>query len=192
MEIPSLFYGRYAEVNARCRDLVRRLRRGVAWTEAVDGPLLDTRDRPGLLVLNGPSPLIDDAAHFQCYQPYFRVRDAVGQGRLSADVEAAVFAASLETPWGLLGLLAPANVIWVHLPERYRPLLQAGLRYWSVLDAEGSRYSVGMAEGQPLWSIPNNLKHVLANLGVPIARLQSPLPPGGLAELVGRVDVGSL
>lgn len=192
MEIPDLFYGRYAEVNARCYRLVRRLARGVAWSEAVDGQLVDTRDRPGLLVLNGPSPMLGGVAQFQCYLPHFRVRNAVGQRRLSADVEAAVFATSLETAWGFLGLLAPANVMWVNARERYWPLLQAGLRYWSVLDAEGARYSLGMADGQPLWSVPNNLKYVLANLGVPVAALQVPLPPGGLAELIGRLDVERL
>ena len=192
MEIPDLLYGRYAEVNARCRKLVSRLARGVAWSEAVDGPLVDTQDRPGLLVLNGPSPILGGAAHFQCYLPHFRVRNAVGQRRLSADVEAAVFATSLETPWGFLGLLAPANVMWVHARERYGPLLQAGLRYWSILDAEGARYSVGMAAGQPLWSVQNNLKYVLANLGVPIAALQVPLPPRGLSELIERLDLERL
>lgn len=188
MEIPALFYGRYAEVDAACREVVAGLAGGESWAGAMDDAPIDTQDRPGLLVLNGPSPLLGGTAQFQCYLPHFQIRSAVGQKKLSADVEAEVFAGSLQTAWGVLGLLAPANVMWVYPRERYEPLVAASRRYWDVLDAEGPRYSVGMPTGQLLWSVPTNLKYVLANLGVPPAVLRSPLPPGGLAEVVGMIS----
>ncbi|HEY1752781.1 MAG TPA: hypothetical protein VGG29_16100 [Caulobacteraceae bacterium] len=194
MLIPALLHGLDDVVDARCEALIERLAGGAGWDEAVGPERLDTRDTPGLLVLNGPSPMLAGTAAFQCYLPHFRVRDAVGQGRLAADVEAAVFAASLLTPWGVVGLLAPANVIWAHAPDRRRPLLAAALRHWPALAAEDGRYTVGAPRGQPLWDTTNNLKHVLANLGVPLPALQAPLPPGGLDALVrglGLADGGS-
>jgi len=189
MDIPSLFYGRFDEVDARCGALILRLAGGEPWLEAIGRDLIDTRDTSGLFVLNGPSPLLGRTAEFHCYLPHFRVRDAVGQGRLAVEVEAAVFAASLLTPWGVLGLLAPANVMWVHAAERRRPLLEASLRYWKVFGDEGDRYTVGMPRGASLWNVQNNLKFVLANLGVPIPALNAPLSSGGLHELVKTLDL---
>jgi hypothetical protein len=190
MQIPGLLHGPYDEVDARCDELIARLGAGTPWLEAFGGELLDSRVMPGLLVLNGPSPLLATTAEFQCYVAHFRIRDAVGQGRLPAEVEAAVFAGSLQTSWGVLGLLAPANVMWAHARERHRPLLEASLRYWDVFDAEQDRYTLGMPRGEPLWSAQSNLKYVMAQLGVPISALQAPLPSGGLQELVDAMNLG--
>jgi hypothetical protein len=188
LQIPALYHGPYDEVDARCRTLVARVGAGVPWLDAIGAPV-DTREAAGLLVLNGPSPLIGGSAHFQCYLPHFRVRDALGDGRLSGAVEAAVFAASLESPWGVLGLLAPPNVMWLHARERHRSFVRASLRCWDALTAEGARYSLGMPAGGSLDAAQHNLRYVLANLGVPAAALRGSLSPSRLAELVDGLHV---
>jgi hypothetical protein len=70
--------------------------------------------------------------------------------------------------------------------SRHRPLLHAALEAWPELDAIGERYAVG---GMPrrLWSVPNNLHFVLANLGVPSGLLNAPLTPEGPRALLRYV-----
>ena len=67
---------------------------------------------------------------------------------------------------------------------RFQPFLHAALAVWKELDAVGPRYSSGSSNGSPLWEQPNNLRFVLANLGVPNEILNSPLPPEGPAALL--------
>lgn len=183
MQIPGLLHGRPDEVARRCEGLIAKLASGRSFTDAIPEEWLDTGSEQGLLVLNGPSPFLRASADFQCYLPHFMIRDAAGAGTLSPNVELTVFEASLGTPWALLGLLAPANVMWVHEESRHRPLLEASLRYWDVLAGEGDRYTLGLPSGSPLWSLQTNLKYVLIHLGVPLEDLQRELPSGGLQKL---------
>jgi len=106
------------------------------------------------------------------------------EGKLPLEIEEQVFTASLQTPWGLLGLLSQTNVIWVYPQQRYQPFLQASILFWDILYQEGNRYSNGSNNGENLWTIHTNLKYVLANLGVSQERLNQPLPSGGLKALL--------
>ena len=62
MLVPDFFHGRGRDVRAACSRKVTRLRRGAAWSDLA-GELIDTRDRPGLLVLRG-SQLTGGGEHF--------------------------------------------------------------------------------------------------------------------------------
>jgi hypothetical protein len=151
--------------------------------------ILDTSQVAGLLVLNGPSPLIGGTSHFQCYLPLLTIEKALIEKRLSPEVGNKIFEASLESPWGVLGLLSPANVMWLASPEKYKPFLKAVFQFWSLLYAERDRYSAGLEYGQDLWSIQTNLKYVLANIGVSTAILKAALPGGGLESLIQQVGI---
>ena len=76
----------------------------------------------------------------------------------------AIFEASLQTPWGILGLLSSDNQTWLIPRERHQPFLKATLAFWDELDAIGPRYYV-VGQSQRLWTLPNNLHYVLANMG---------------------------
>jgi len=56
-----------------------------------------------------------------------------------------------------------------------------------ILEAVGPRYSVGMASGQLLWSLPSNLKYVLANSGIGNADLVSPLSEAGIDGFIEQL-----
>jgi hypothetical protein len=191
MKIPFIFYGPFAEVRSRCRKALRNAASGVSWNDAFQSSeLADTQDNPGLLVLHGPSPLLATAVLFHCYLPWTMLADAHLRGRLTDLSEEVVFRASLESAWGVLGLLAHANTIWLMPEERRFPFLEAALRFWSTLHGEGGRYSNGSTAGQDLWRLPTNLKFVLANLGAPHAALQADLPSGDLQALIRRIGLG--
>lgn len=191
MKIPAILYGDFADARARCRKALRDAAKGAAWNEAFQADAsIDTQRVPGLLVLHGPSPLLSDGDHFHCYLPWTLLADAHLRGELTEVSEEDVFRTSLETLWGVLGLLAHANTIWLMSQPRRIPFLEVTLRFWPTLYGEGDRYTNGSTAGQDLWRLPTNLKFVLANLGAPQAALQSELPPGGLTALVEQIGGG--
>ena len=175
----------WKEVKPRIGKVVTRLKRGASWAEAMQADdFLDTSTSPGLLAIDGPR--IYGGPHFHCFGPLRLVDLAIGAGRLPEALEEALFIASLETAWGVTGLLGTNNGFWVWPVERHRPLLRAAARFWNALDAVGPRYTEGSSSGGSLWSHAGNVHFALANLGVPNAELRAPLPPGGLAELAAR------
>jgi hypothetical protein len=183
MLVPAILYGKYDEAAAAVRKAVTAMVRGASWVKAF-GPLTVDAAAPGLLLLSGPNPLLAKQPHFQFFLPHLAVSNAVDKGRLPAIAQDQIFLASLQQEWSLLGLMSQPNVMWVYPQSRHQPFLQAAKRFWNSLDAEGPRYSVGLVTGESLWSLPSNLKYVLANYGVDPMLLRMPLPQSGIAGLI--------
>ncbi len=185
MELPALFYGLYRDVKRRTSKIVTQVRKGADWMALVEaGGFLDTTTTPGFIVLAGPSPLLGGNPHFQAWLLWFQLLDAA----LSAELVEDVFVRSLTQPWSTMGLMGNPNDLWIYERRRYRPFLRAVRQYWDAFEAEGARYSNGSDVGSCLWSLSNNVKYVLANLGIPGETLRSPLPPGGLPKLIDRTE----
>lgn len=185
MKIPVPLHGQNKDVKAQARKMVTALKEGQPLADAVGGEMADTGSRDGLLMMDaGPTGAYVDGFH--CYLPFRTVYDALG-GKLPAGIEDKVFREGLETAWGVLGILGRNNFPWVRVEERHQPFLEAVLKFWDELCAEGNRYSTGASEGKALWDVPNSLHYVLAKRGVPQETLNSPLPPGGLPEVVAGV-----
>jgi len=188
MHLPSIVYGTFAISQRNVRKALTQVRRGERWNDAMQATgAMETADHPGLLLLNGPNPLLGGDDHFQLYLPLTEFSRQIRKGRFLRDREEDVFGQCLLTLDGLLGLLAPANLGWVYPAHRRQPLVQAAIEQWSVLDAVGARYSAGMATGSRLWDLPTNVKFVLANMGLDIPALNAPLPDGGIPELIARM-----
>ena len=185
MLLPAIQYGDWQTVKRRMRKVVTQLKRGAGLIEVMTQEgMLDTTEHPGMLVMiksaTGPVP------HFHCFalwrlawEAFFDVRTEPVPGHV-AD---AVFEASLQTPWGILGLLSSDNQPWLYRTERHQPFLYAALSAWDELDAVGPRYFV-VGQGERLWAVHNNLHYVLANMGVPNDVLRAPLPAGGPRALL--------
>lgn len=197
MYVPAIFLGSSKEVRSCCGVLLRQFLKGISWEEIMNSQkLINTQDHSGLLVLHGPDRMIDAyGSNFHCYRLWEQVREYRYRGKITVDMEDEVFNISLQHDWGLLGLLANKNTPWVWYPDnlysieewkkkRYLPMLTASLKYWDTLYAEGKRFSNGSATADDLWSLPNSLKYVLANMDVPITLLQSPLPEDGLKAIL--------
>jgi hypothetical protein len=186
MLLPAVQYGPWSVVKKRMRTVISQLKRGEELGEVMtrDG-MLDTSDHPGMLVLagitTGPMP------NFHCFMPWKKAWDALFDLRTTltspAPIEDAIFEALLQTPWGILGLLSWENRPWLNPTPRHEPFLRAALAVWSELDAVGARYCAAV-QGEPLWSVPNNLHYVLANVGVPTEILSAPLPAEGPRALL--------
>lgn len=185
MLIPEFMFGIAGDVEERCRKTVTQLKKGVLWDEAVACPMIDTAIESGLLVLNGPSPLLSGQNHFHIYV----LLDEIFNAGFFEQSKAAIFTSCLQTPWGILSLISLKNQFWLIPVERHVRFLEATLGYWEMLSMEGPRYTNGLTTGDTLWSLASNVKYVLANLGVPQDVLRDPLPAGGLAALVSKHDL---
>ena len=190
MQLPAIQYGDWKTVEKRMARVVTQLKRGEGLGEVMtaDG-MLDTATTPGLLSMFGI--IVGPGSNFHCFMPWRTLWDAVideAQPSVPSPIEDAIFASSLRTPWGVLGLLAHDSQSWLIPASRHRPLLDAALDVWPELDAVGERYTVGDQPGR-LWSVPNNLHFVLANLGVPDDMLRAPLPPEGPGALLRYVPL---
>lgn len=189
MKIPRLLYGRYADVRARMNPALTRLKHGASWEDAMaSGDFVETADAPGLLVLHGPSQLLGGSEHYHLYVPLTALARRMRDQGLPEALEDRAFKESLGTVWGVLGLVATANQMRVYPAARHGPFLDAVLRFWNEMDAEGARYTSGLADGARLWETPNNIHHTLANMGIPGDTLRAPLPGGGLADLAARAS----
>jgi hypothetical protein len=185
MQLPAIQYGDWKTVKNRMARVVTQLKRGADLVEVMtaDG-MLDTEATPGLLSMFGI--ITGSVPSFHCFTPWRTLWDALVDEvnpSVPSPIEDAIFAASLRTSWGVLGLLAHDSQSWLIPASRHRRLLDAALEVWQELDAVGERYAVG---GMPrrLWSVPNNLHFVLANLGAPSDALRATLPPEGLRGLL--------
>ncbi len=187
MELPALFYGLYRDVKRRTSKIVTQVRKGADWMALVEaGGFLDTATTPGLIALEGPSPMLGGAPHFQMWLLWSQFRYA--EPPLTDEVDEAIFERSLSQPWSTLGMMGGNNSGWVREKRRYRPFLRAARRYWDLFDAEGARYTGGSRSASRLWSLPNNIMYVLANLGMSNEEMDPPWPPGGLPELIDRTE----
>jgi hypothetical protein len=193
MKLPAHFYGLYQEVKRRNAKIITQLCKGADWMALIEaGGFLEVETTPGYVVVDGPSPLTGGQPHFQIWPLWFQIWEKTisfeGKPRVSKELAEEVFERSLTRPWSTLGLVAYRGQQWLRDKHRYRPFLDAVRQYWSLFDSIGARYSDGLQRGYTLWFAGNSIKYVLANLGVPTEVLRSPLPAGGLEELIDRAE----
>jgi hypothetical protein len=169
-------------VRAACRKRVTQFRRGEPLIDP-GAEMIDATAAPGLIMLNGPSPLLGGDENVHAYAPLWELGRAIDHDRIAmADAERA-FDEALRTPSSALGLLSQDCYRWLDDAGRAERFLAAMIRHWDALDALGPRYTFGSRSGVCLWELPHLLKYVLARRGTPQADLVRPLPDGGLAAL---------
>jgi hypothetical protein len=192
VQLPAIQYGDWKTVKKRMARVATQLKRGADLVDVMtaDG-MLDTEATPGVLAMFGivPGPV----PSFHCFMPWrtlwhdlYELREKSGDLVTPPSIEDAIFRSSLRASWGVLGLMAHDSQPWLYPKSRHRLLLHAALEVWPELDAVGERYAVGSTPRR-LWSVPNNLHYVMANLGVPAAELNAPLPPEGPRALLRYV-----
>jgi hypothetical protein len=182
MQFPRHLIGNAKTVAATCRKQVTRFVRGEPWIDP-DAQCIAARDAPGLILLNGPSPLLGGDDNVHAYAPFWELGKAIDSGRIALETATCAFDAALGASWSVLGLLSQVNYRWLDDHDRAERFLAAMIRHWDELDAIGPRYTMGSRNGAQLWELPHLLKYVLARRGVTQADLDRPLPPGGLARL---------
>jgi hypothetical protein len=173
------------------RKIVTRIKRGESIVEVMteDG-MLDVAKHAGMVIAGGT--VHTGWTNFHCFVPWRPLVDALWDIRVPSDLalEAKIFDESLRVPWGVLGLLTHDSQVWFLDEARFQPFLDAVIRAWDEFDSIGPRY-FSSVQGTTLWSIPNNLHYVLANMGVPHDLLRAPLPADGPRGLLRYVRVAN-
>ena len=169
MQVPALYCGVADDVRKVVRKQVRAYLRGAAWLEAVDGPMVDTRDVPGLIYLEGPTFTgAPKTPQIYLYMPFLELFRAADKGTVPFERLAQVRADALKSLWGtaaMLGGVASRSYIrrW---PECAPELLRLGVECWDLLDAEGARYASATPEGTRLWVVAFGLHFAMRIMGV--------------------------
>ena len=193
MLLPAAQYGEWPAVKKRMRALVTRIHRSESLAKVLteDG-MLDTTTTSGMLMMGGI--MVAGSKNFHCFAPWQSLWQVLLDSRAKTPAPMgtmdAIFRESLSVPWGVLGLLSYENQAWFLDEARFAPFLDAVIGAWEELDSVGARYFTAV-QGRTLWSVPNNLHYVLANLGVPHEFLRSPLPPKGPRGLLTYVRAAS-
>ena len=188
MKLPALCYGLYRDVKKRTSKMVTQMLKGNDWIALVEAEgFLDTETTPGLIVMEGPSPLLGGEPHFQAWLLLRAFRDRALDRNVPEEVLEAVFQQALTRPWSTLGLVGHPNHCWFYPRRRFRPFLAAVREYWDIFESAGQRYTYGIQEPLELWKAPNSIQYVLGNLGLDNDEVMN-LPPGGVDELITRTE----
>jgi hypothetical protein len=193
MEIPDVFFGKYQDVQKRCRKLAKQVIQGKHWEEVFHSiPMVDTANVPGLITLErGAASLLGDR-HFHCYFLLQEIDALRYKYEIQEAIHNSIFEESLKTPWGTLGLFGDGNLSWFSSPKtfverngqqvalrdvsrwndwianRCQPMVEACLEFWDIFNAEGKRYTEGLPyPPRSIWYYARNLRYVLSNMGVP-------------------------
>ena len=121
MLVPAFYYGRFREVKAACSRKMTQLKRGAPWAELAGDDWLDTREHPGLLVLNGPSPLLGGGVHFHFFAMGQALDNAIPR-RLPMDTMVTLFEPIIDTLWGYLSIMSDWGGSFLYPPghdQRY-------------------------------------------------------------------------
>jgi len=153
------------------------------------GALIDTSTVPGLLLVDeGQIAYQPNQEDFHCYALSLAIFEAVPVTDVHRVTDAWV-KNSLAEPWRFLGVQATEMTGTMGRNRSLlRPYAEAGAHMWPAFVAEGNRFGPFVNQAHDAWYIMRGLHYALANLGIPNADLNRPLPPGGLAELLNRID----
>jgi hypothetical protein len=187
MLLPASLYGPYEVCKATVAKAVPAILRDTELREAFElQGWVDTSRVPGLLILHGPSPILDRGAHYQLYLPLTEIFHAVTARRPTTEDMESIFRQALSTQWGLLSLVAITNSIWTYPEHRHAPFLESLTPHWDVFVNEGARYTAGSNTGADLWTHADTVKGVLVRRGIPLEELGECPTAARFAELVER------
>ncbi len=181
MQAPTLLHGRYRDVSRAAKRVARRLTRGESLSALVPS-WMDLRGATGLVLLDGPSPLVGGSEHFHA----FALTKALVEARLGQDRSGwgRIWTEQcMKEPWSLLGVLAQDGQFVVQDDQRIDLLLRV-VDYWDEFVALGDRYSLGLPWGQSLWSAAGGIRAALARMGVDVRHGDEPRAATDLRDMV--------
>ena len=186
MLLPEFMYGTMKEVKSNCLKISRKLNKGIIWEEAINANMVDTASNSGFIILypQGSGTFYNET-HFYVYLLLNQISDA----RLPNEIREVIYHKCIESPWGVLSLIAGANNSWLYNEKRHASFLKATLKYWDLFINEGDRYFLMDSKNNTLWAVGSSLLYVLANMGVPTEVLKKPLPDGNLKALIDKYNL---
>lgn len=192
MKLPALLYGRGRDAHRETKKVMTRLRRGMTLSEAVEdlGGLVEVEDKPGGLVLEGPSPVTGARTGFHLYR-LLQVLQEHHRQTLFEPLEGDLFDALVTCEWGVAVLLSDwARIFFLNhemalADRRYLRFLDAAVTHWLAFEGIGPRWSPsGFDLGRPL-ACSRTLVLVLMRCNIPVETIDAERHLG-LPELLRR------
>ncbi|MCW3085867.1 MAG: hypothetical protein JWP12_3233 [Bacteroidetes bacterium] len=169
MNIPSVFYGKAADVKKRVKQIVNEFSKGKPWDELLGDKFIDTNSSSGLIVIDGPSKLLGNQEHFHMYT---LMRHVLYDSKIPEGSIEKFFSNSIETNWGLLLLLNYQNFACFDGKDQRRKLfLRAANKQFDSLVDIGSRYSSGLPDPKNLAELPNAIYYCLSLQGIDVNKV---------------------
>lgn len=193
--VPKIFYGFSHDVKKACTKLAR-----IIVKEQPSDPLevfsqggtLDAKSTNGLLILDGPSPLLGKSSgeHFHLFEGPRQLFECCRKSNdhdFTRKMFQGVFRNAHSEPWRVLFLMPRTQwqmFLYSGEKENLAQVVQSTSKYWELLNSVGSKYSAGGTDPNDLWTVSNTLTFCLANLGFTNEQLDQPLPEGSLSRFV--------
>jgi hypothetical protein len=186
MKIPSLFYGPRSQVVPRVRKLARQLLKDGNFACFDPGPLLDTADVEGQILVD--SPIILSQKHFHCYALSEELVELSEQSQVHANVHAWLMA-SLNDEWRFMCTLGGLSRLGLKTYDASfaRLYVEAAIRHWPVMSPEHERFH-NMLEPTSVLKCWFTLMVALDILGLPVPEQikQPSREPKDLLALIDR------
>jgi hypothetical protein len=184
LQLPAMCFGTYAEVKTKSEAAVNKLIQGASLLKTVEADgLIDATTPKHLIVLSGPSPLLNKSAHFYVFLPLMLASSAIVQQELPQSYVETLFDEFIQTPWGTLALLSPGALPILDRANKDKQFIDTVKKYWGILQTVGDKYSTGLPEGGSLWKTHSNLHVVLTRLGVAQSVLNANLPQNDISKI---------
>jgi hypothetical protein len=192
MKIPSLFYGHASIAKSRARKLAKLIVKSGDFDAFELEPCLDTSEVDGL-ILAAPEVTPPWLENFHCYALGSALVNIAGVPDRSILMRDWLLWC-LKEEWRFVFVLGHDSRDGMRTLERslLQQYVDASIRYWPGLVAEGSRFGPSSNDSGDLWDAWTNLKFALANMGVPTKEViaGSPEGPAGLLKYInhGKLD----
>ena len=165
MKIPSIFYGKAGSATSRIRKLAKTLLVTREFGRFDPGPLLDTRDVGGLVLVREEfEPSAEQ--HFHCYALSEEMAEASTQQTIHDNLHDWLMA-SLDEEWRFICTLGGASLLGLGKRDASfaRRYVEAAIRYWPSMAAEIDRFGP-VLEGNSILDHWNTLAGALERLGL--------------------------
>ena len=147
MQLPKVFFGRYADVRKAVLSLLRKVRKGATLAELEElHDTVDPKGRDARLLLAHAHASVAAEAHFQCFVLTHQLFLDLVDGRVPRTRQHAFSAELLTWDWGVLSLMdGTGGDLWLaDLSERQAVALVRAVAFrWQDFCRYGERYFSG-------------------------------------------------
>jgi hypothetical protein len=174
MLIPQILYGRYPEVKKRVQKAVTQIINGESLSKSlITDQMLDTASASGLIYIGVPAKNFEQGENFHAHLVGDLVRNPYFDKKYSDECEERLYQEFLTTSWGVLMLISRENAqLWLRPKNRYRSFVDAGIRFQKEFTDIGDRFETIANSPRSFWGYPHGLFYAVANLGIPIDRIE--------------------
>lgn len=184
IQIPAIFHGTYAAVNKRMKPLARKFRTDHRLMEEDFLLRLDPAADSSLIVLEGPSKIVDGENRFHLFVLGKAIDEAFDPEQVPPDALSSLFTFLIQHEWGILLLATSKHLTIAKSPGEEDQLLLKWVQLSDKLTGMGAVFSLGTLPPKPILEYPLPLYWILGRRGMDSVNLKEWFVNGKLPELI--------